>query len=129
MTAATIGIAFSVVWFIFAVPTAVFLLRAYKRSKMSGFIWLLVALIIWPFLAQGVRVATPMLAAIGGYGINPMLMLNLGLTVIGGVLLLIAVVVLDRELGERIVPSRPSIPPMPPPSVEPVAPPPPTDSR
>ena len=113
-----IGVAFFVVWFVFAVPTAVFLLRAYGRSKMSGFIWLLVALVVWPFLAQGARMMMPMLASQMGYGINPIMMMNLGLTTISGVLVLIAVIVLDRELGQRIVAPQPATLPAPPPPTD-----------
>ena len=123
MTAATIGVAYSLVWFCFAVPTAVFLLRAYGRTKMSGFIWLLMALVVWPFMAQGARLALPMLASEVGYGINPIMMMNLGLSVVSGILLLVAVVVLDRELGERMVPPSATA------NAGPMAPPPPTDLR
>ena len=103
MTASMFGLAYFVVWILFAVPTGIFLLRAYGRSKMSGFVWLLMALVVWPFVAQGMRLGLPALAAAGGYGMNPILLMNLGLTVIGAVLLLVAVVVLERELGQRIV--------------------------
>ncbi len=107
MTTSAIGIAFFLMWFLFAVPTAIFLLRAYGRSKMSGFLWLLVALVIWPFLAQGARMGLPMLAGEMGYGINPMLIINFALSLVTAILVLIAVIVLDRELAQRIVAAQP----------------------
>ena len=126
MTASAIGFAFFVVWFLFSVPTAIFLLRAYGRSKMSGFLWLLVALVVWPFLAQGARLGLPALVALMGYGITPMLIMNFGLSLITALLVLIAVVILDGELARRIVAAQPAVSPAP--SVI-AAPPPPTDLR
>ncbi len=123
MNTSLYGLAFTLAWFVFAVPTAVFLLRAYGRTKMSGFIWLLMALVVWPFIGQGARLALPMLASAGGYGIKPIMMMNLGITVVSGILLLVAVIVLDRELGERMVPPSAAA------SAGPIAPPPPTDLR
>ena len=119
MTTSMIGLAFSLVWFVFAVPTAIFLLRAYGRSKMSGFIWLLMGLVVWPFLAQGARIAMPMLASGMGYGFNPILILNFGLSMVGALLVLVAVIILDRELGQRLVatqPVQPALAPAPPPT-------------
>ena len=123
MNTAFYGMAFSLAWFVFAVPTAVFLLRAYGRTKMSGFIWLLMALVVWPFIANGARFAFPMLSASMGLGIQPVMMMNLGLSVVTGILLLVAVIVLDRELAQRMVPSTTAG------VVAPSAPPPPTDLR
>ena len=119
MTTSAIGLAFFLMWFLFAVPTAIFLLRAYGRSKMSGFLWLLAALVVWPFVSQAVRMELPMLAASTGFGRNPMLILNFGLSLITAILVLIAVFVLDRELASRIVAAQPAasmLPSTPPPT-------------
>ena len=73
-----------------------------------------------------------MLAASRGYGINPILMMNLGLGVVSGILLLIAVVILDTNLRKEswllalgVVPGSPVLPAAP----FAAAPPPPTDLR
>jgi hypothetical protein len=104
------GFAYFVVWFLFAVPATVFLLRAYGRSKMSGFMWLLMAVVVWPFMAQCIRLGMPAMAQVVGYSIQAVLMLNLGLAVVGGILLVVAVAILDKELGQRIVAAQPVMP-------------------
>ena len=124
MTTEMIGIAFGLAWFCFAVPVAVFLLRAYGRSKMSGFLWLLGAVVIWPLCARVLTAVMGMAAAMSHAGVNSMLTVSLGETVIGGGLLLVAAILLDRELKQRIVG------PVPVSAVSPSAvPPPPTDLR
>lgn len=118
MNAGIIGFVFIFVWLIFAIPAAVFLLRAYGRSKMSGFLWLFGALIVWPFVA---RILTPLIGVLGFAGatrglnlgamhLNFFILLSLAETLVGGVLLLTAVVILDRELASRLVVS-PMVPP------------------
>lgn len=113
MNTSTIGVLFSLAWFVFAVPTAVFLLKAYGRSKMSGFLWLLVAVVVWPFCARLLTLGMGVMAAEAHLGVSSMLAVNLGETVIGAALLLTAVVILDRELGRRIVAAAPpsAVPP------------------
>ena len=113
MSTAGIGAGFSLVWLVFAIGTTVFLLRAYSRSKLSGLLWLLGAVVVWPFCERVLQLFMPMLAASRGLAMNSLLMVSLGASVVSGVLLLIAVIVLDGELRRRMTPVvvEPSIPP------------------
>ena len=88
----------------------VLLLRAYSRSRMSGFLWLAVALVGWPAISRGLSILTPMLAGVTGatmHGIggNPMLsifsLISLGETIVGGILLITAIVILTGQLPHR----------------------------
>ena len=123
-TATAIGFVFGLAWFLFAVPTAVFLLRAYLRSKMRGFLWLFLALAAWPFVARILTFVVE--AASSSLGLLPNL--SLGFVhlpgyllvpfleqILGDALLLYAVVLLDRELVARLLPARRAPPPPSPP--------------
>ena len=114
-----IGMLSFLAWIAFAIPTLVFLLRLYTRTRMSGFLWLVAALVAWPVLARVVAIGMPMFAAATGiassglFGVRYLSIYSLIFfleSIIGGGLLLMAVITLDREMAARMEP-RPSAPP------------------
>ena len=134
-SATTVGVVFALAWFIFALPTAVFLLRAYLRSKMSSFLWMFIALSVWPFTARILTVAVgaagSLLGASQGLTLGPLqlpgyLVMPVIEELVGGALLLFSVILLDRELTARLLPAR--IAPQPARSALPAAPPPPVQA-
>ena len=104
----------------FAIPVLIVLLRLYTRTRMKAFLWLVASLVAWPLLAVGTSIALPFflrhLAASGGYGSSPVIavygLVFLVEALLGGALLLVSVIVLERELIARMDP-RPSAPPPP----------------
>ena len=119
MTPYLFGVFSFLAWIAFAIPTLVFLLRLYTRTRMTGFMWLVTALVAWPVLARVVSFGMPMFAAATGiassglFGVRYLSVYTLILLVeslVGGALLLMAVFTLDREMTARMEP-RPSAPP------------------
>ena len=120
MSGLLIGLIFTVTFLAVGIPALVLLLRAYDRTKMQGFAWLAVALVGWPFLARVISMSLPVLASSLGWGVgmslfgvlglNFFLLVSLAETLVGGGLLITALVILNQELGAR-TPNRQAEPP------------------
>jgi hypothetical protein len=91
-----VGLSFGLVDVLFALATGIFLGIAYARTRLSGFLWLMAAIVIWPALAGLSTLAVGM--TLGGLtsashrfplsSLTLMLIVNVGDKVIGGSLLL-----------------------------------------
>ena len=94
---------FGVGWLLIALVVLVFFVRLYTRTRLSGFLWLMTAIVIWPFLARLSAFAVPFLISTTGTTSTSYAELSVivfGLEgIVGGVLLLIAVIVLDRQFA------------------------------
>ena len=104
-----VGLVFLLAWVVFAVPVSIYLLKSWGLSKMRGFAWLFVAVVVWPAVARlltlGINVAG--ISARMAWPMSTAIAFQVGLsvveTVIGGVLLLVAVAVLYGELKARLI--------------------------
>jgi hypothetical protein len=108
MNFATIGLltyGINALWLLFALIALILLVQLYTRTRMSGFLWLVFALVVWPFLSRAGSMVLPIYYARQALPAQSLMLTTLSVTavetVIGGVLLLIALVVLQRELAQR----------------------------
>ena len=114
-----IGLLFFCGWLLFAVPTLIFLIRAYAQSRMTGFLWLIAALVVWPAIARLLPILLPSISTASGIsnllgvpGLSAYLGLSLVKSLIGGALVLTSIVVLSREVTTRVsAPASPLAPP------------------
>ncbi len=121
--AAIFGAVASALWIVIAIAASVPLLLAYGRTKMSSLLWLFGAVIVWPTVARltsfSLGVAAPGLAAERalpfGSVSNMLFAVALLETLIGGILLVVALVLLGSEcqarLASQVHPAAPAIPP------------------
>ncbi len=105
-------VAGSFLWLIFAVIVTVVLVRAYTRTRMSGFVWLLMAVVVWPFFSRILSMAFPFLALRSALAGTSMIM-GIGIvsaveSVVGGVLLLIATLKLAEQCRPALTGAQPS---------------------
>ena len=102
------------VWLVLALVVLIVLIRLYIQTRMSGFLWLLFAVVVWPFLSRGASLALPMYVAQQGLAAGSLMAVTLEVaaveTIVGGVLLLVAVLVLQRQVAEQMLIVRPAIP-------------------
>lgn len=111
----------SILWALIALVALVVLLRLYTQTRMSGFIWLLFAVVVWPVLARGVSLAMPMYLARQALPTTRMVVTTIAVgafeSIVGGLLLLVAVLVLQRQVTARMLTGQlvtPAVPPTPP---------------
>jgi hypothetical protein len=97
-----VGLSFGLVDVLFGI--------AYARTRLSGFLWLMAAIVIWPALAGLSTLAVGM--TLGGLtsashrfplsSLTLMLIVNVGDKVIGGSLLLTSVIILGNQVSRRL---------------------------
>ena len=109
---------FSFGWLLVALVALVFLVRIYQRTGMSGFLWLLMAVVVWPTISRLSTVFLPFLIANRHESATSAAEFSIILfgveSLLGAALLLTAVVVLDRQFAARtLLPpvTTPGIPP------------------
>jgi hypothetical protein len=103
-----VGLSFGLVDVLFALATGIFLGIAYARTRLSGFLWLMAAIVIWPALAGLSTLAVGM--TLGGltsashrFPLSSLtLIVNVGDKVIGGSLLLTSVIILGNQVSRRL---------------------------
>ena len=106
----TVGILFAGVWLLLAVPAGVFLILAYLKTRLSGFIWLCVSVVVWPLLARFLTLAAnmslPSMAASSGMPASSilgwMMVFSLGEAGVGGLLMLASCFILYRQIVRRM---------------------------
>lgn len=100
-------------WFVFALIALAFLIRLYLRTRLSGWLWLLAALIVVPLLTRAASIATPILIASQGYTVHDAAILSIAIFGAAGLveilLLLVGVILLDRQLGTPSATARPPV--------------------
>lgn len=117
MNVATIGLltyGMNAVWLVLALIVLIVLVRLYVQTRMSGFLWLLFAVVVWPFLSRGVSMALPVYIAQQAMTTDRMMMFSIGVaaieTILGAVFLLISVLVLQREITAQLLVGRTVVP-------------------
>ena len=117
-SAVALGLIFSITWFLFAIPSGVFLVMAYTRSRMSGFLWLFCALVVWPAVSRlfsiALSVAGTALFVRGSAspGVSEFVVIQIVETLIAGILLLTSAIILYRQIVAR-TPEPATLPPPP----------------
>lgn len=112
------SMAFQVLWFLGAIVVAVVLMQMYTRTRMSGFLWLLMAVVVWPTIARMFSVASTMLlpqylSRTEGTTVSAALLMTCvaGLEgLLGVALLIMAVLKLNRQFGRVMAGSLPPVP-------------------
>ncbi|WP_419806052.1 hypothetical protein [Terriglobus sp.] len=96
---------FQFVWLLIALVVLIYLVRLYQRTRMSGFLWLLVAVVVWPIIARLSTIAMPFWIATQHTSVTSVAAFSIILfgieSILGGVFLLTAAIVLDRQFAMR----------------------------
>ncbi len=98
---------FSTIFGVLALVGGAFLLKAYARTRISGLLWLLLAIVVWPILirisfplfAMAMRYGSPSAQILGMPAAYGMIVLQTALSsLVSGALIVTACVLLDRQL-------------------------------
>ena len=115
-TAFAVGVLFLSLWMLTALPAGILLILGYVRSRLSGLLWLLFAVVVWPpiaheapFIAGLLGIATGSVR-VGSLVLPSIVLVSAADTLTGGVLLLTGTLVLYRELRTRMPERAVSVP-------------------
>jgi hypothetical protein len=116
---ALLGTLSFIIWIVIAAAGASILGVAYNRTRMLSFLWLLGAVVVWPTIGRltsfAFSMAAPHIAAGASMPMSSISMIFVGITLaetlVGGILLIVALAILSRECVARLAPkASPGVP-------------------
>jgi hypothetical protein len=114
----SVGVLFVILWVVLAVPAAVCLILSYQKSRMSGFLWLLWSVVVWPVVARsltlGVNMIAPSVMAARGLPLasyaSGLMIISITEAALGGTFLFVACFILYKQIVQRMLPVLPVLP-------------------